>query len=231
MNRIDFMKQLESLLQNVSPTEREEALQYYNDYFDDAGVENEKEVIEALGNPARVAENIKREIQGNGETSARASDRALVEYGKTGQSQGAGVPPASSGSGGKESGMPTWAVVLLVVLLIGASPVILGLAAGAVGVIVGILASWFAMIFGFGVAALALLFLLFVMLIVGAMCIPADPLTGIGIMGCGLACGGFGILFMMLAVAMGGIVTPAICKGIAGLFRKKKAEGKEKERV
>ena len=66
MNRIEFMKQLESLLQNVSQTEREEALQYYNDYFDDAGPENEKEVIEALGNPARVAENIKRDLMGNG---------------------------------------------------------------------------------------------------------------------------------------------------------------------
>ena len=40
MNRVVFMKQLESLLQNVSPAEREEALQYYNDYFDDAGEEN-----------------------------------------------------------------------------------------------------------------------------------------------------------------------------------------------
>ena len=40
MNRIDFMKQLESLLQNISPAEREEALQYYNEYFNDAGAEN-----------------------------------------------------------------------------------------------------------------------------------------------------------------------------------------------
>lgn len=31
MNRVDFMKQLESLLQNISPSEREEALQYYNE--------------------------------------------------------------------------------------------------------------------------------------------------------------------------------------------------------
>lgn len=57
MNRTDFMTQLEYLLQSISPSEREEALQYYNDYFDDAGEENEQSVIEALGNPARVAEN------------------------------------------------------------------------------------------------------------------------------------------------------------------------------
>ena len=87
MNRVDFMQQLESLLQSIAPMERDEAIQYYNDYFDDAGKENEQEVIEALGNPARVAENIKRDLlnSGYGEGTmrkARASDRALVEYGK-----------------------------------------------------------------------------------------------------------------------------------------------------
>ena len=87
MNRTDFMTQLEYLLQSISPSEREEALQYYNDYFDDAGEENEQSVIEALGNPARVAENIKRDLPGSAGESPRAkvtaSDRAVVEYGKT----------------------------------------------------------------------------------------------------------------------------------------------------
>lgn len=87
MNRVEFMRQLESLLRSIAPMEREEALQYYNDYFDDAGKENEQEVIEALGNPARVAENIKRDLLGSGYgegtvRKALASDRALVEYGK-----------------------------------------------------------------------------------------------------------------------------------------------------
>ena len=62
MNRTEYMRQLESLLQNISATEREEALQYYNEYFNDAGPENEQNVIEALGNPAKVAENIKKDI-------------------------------------------------------------------------------------------------------------------------------------------------------------------------
>ena len=66
MNRTEYMRQLESLLQNISATEREEALQYYNEYFNDAGPENEQNVIEALGNPAKVAENIKKDIFGNG---------------------------------------------------------------------------------------------------------------------------------------------------------------------
>ena len=45
MNRQEFMKRLEELLQDISENEREEALQYYNDYFDDAGAENEAQII------------------------------------------------------------------------------------------------------------------------------------------------------------------------------------------
>lgn len=37
MNRAEFMRRLAELLRDVAPTEREEAIQYYNDYFDDAG--------------------------------------------------------------------------------------------------------------------------------------------------------------------------------------------------
>ena len=88
MNRIEFMNQLERLLQNISPAEREEALKYYNDYFNDAGVENEQDVIEALGNPAKVAETIKRDLYGAGYEESVfqkeiSSDRAVVEYGNT----------------------------------------------------------------------------------------------------------------------------------------------------
>lgn len=55
MSRWEFMRQLEELLSDISPSEKEEALQYYNDYFNDAGRENEQEVIKALGSPAQVA--------------------------------------------------------------------------------------------------------------------------------------------------------------------------------
>lgn len=51
MSRKEFMERLEKLLWNISESEREEALQYYNDYFDDAGEENEAKVIEEPGEP------------------------------------------------------------------------------------------------------------------------------------------------------------------------------------
>ena len=224
MNRIEFMKQLESLLQNVSQTEREEALQYYNDYFDDAGPENEKEVIEALGNPARVAENIKRDLMGNGEVKAKASDRALVEYGKA---QNTTQSKTQEENKSVKTGLPTWVIVLLVILIVFASPALLGAGVGVLGVLVGVLASWFGIIFGFGVAAIVLFIVMFALIVLGIVCIFIDPLVGVSLVGGGLLCGGIGLLFLMLTVAMGGIATPAVCKGIAGLFKRKSAGGKE----
>ena len=44
MNRKQFMEQLERLLSDISEAERQEALEYYEGYFDDAGPENEGEV-------------------------------------------------------------------------------------------------------------------------------------------------------------------------------------------
>ena len=59
MNRLEFMSELEKLLSDISENEREEALNYYNDYLDDGGVENEEEVIRSLGSPKEVAATIK----------------------------------------------------------------------------------------------------------------------------------------------------------------------------
>lgn len=66
MNRADFMRRLTELLGDVSPMEREEAIQYYNDYFDDAGAENEGSVIAALGSPEELARSIKAGLNDGG---------------------------------------------------------------------------------------------------------------------------------------------------------------------
>lgn len=262
MNRTDFMTQLERLLQNISPAEREEALQYYTDYFDDAGPENEQEVIEALGNPARVAENIKRELSenqgGNADRRAQASDRAVIEYGKTekndrqceeqdcpqksdfgnetalrqeasaasaekGKASGQEEVSGRSGEPGK-SGMPGWAIALVTIAAVFASPFILALALGLLGVAVGVLAVWFALVFSAGIVALSLLIVLVVLVAVGIECLFVDPLVGIALIGGGFICGGIGILFFMLTAALAGIVTPAFFRGVGKLFHRKKKE-------
>lgn len=54
MKRKEFMERLEMLLYDVQEEERKEALCFYNDYFDDAGEENEDEVIRELESPEKL---------------------------------------------------------------------------------------------------------------------------------------------------------------------------------
>ncbi len=53
------MESLSRLLQDIPEEDRIDALKYYNDYFDDAGSENEQNVIEELESPEKVAMKIK----------------------------------------------------------------------------------------------------------------------------------------------------------------------------
>ena len=215
MNRLEYMRQLEALLLNISATEREEALQYYNEYFDDAGPENEQDVIAALGTPARVAENIKKDIFGKGygdtvyeRVSSNRHD--VVEY------RGAEAYDNTK----QEEKMSTGMIVLIVVLCILASPVLFGVGSGAIGLLLGLVAAWFSLIIGFGVAAFCLLVVMAVLIVGGFACLAQYSfLAGLGMLGGGLICGGIGILFLMLTVAMAGIATPAMIKGAVSLFK------------
>lgn len=63
MNRAEYMRELAFLLQDVPDGEREEALQYYEDYFDDAGPDREEQVIGELGRPEKVAAIIREGVR------------------------------------------------------------------------------------------------------------------------------------------------------------------------
>ena len=77
MNRIQFMTELAALLQDISVEERVEAMKYYNDYFDEAGEENEEEIVRELGSPAKVAAEVKA---GLGEASSDAGEFRETGY-------------------------------------------------------------------------------------------------------------------------------------------------------
>lgn len=66
MDRAEFMRRLSDLLQDVPSAEREEAIQYYNDYIDDAGEGNEAEIIASLGTPEELAKSIKAGLADGG---------------------------------------------------------------------------------------------------------------------------------------------------------------------
>ena len=65
MNKKEFLEELSQKLISLPIEERDTAMKYYTEYFDDAGVENEQAVITELISPGKVAEGILNESQKN----------------------------------------------------------------------------------------------------------------------------------------------------------------------
>lgn len=74
MDRAQFMEQLARLLSDISESERQEALEYYESYFDDAGAGQESEVIRELGSPGKVAAIIKADLKESNDRYAEYSE-------------------------------------------------------------------------------------------------------------------------------------------------------------
>lgn len=58
MDKTEFLSELKLNLANLPIDEIESAISYYREYFDDAGKENEANIIKKLGTPAEVASQI-----------------------------------------------------------------------------------------------------------------------------------------------------------------------------
>lgn len=67
MSKQEFLRQLEQLLYDIPESERREAMEYYQNYFEDAGPKKEAQIIDELGSPQEVAANIKRDLFGEEE--------------------------------------------------------------------------------------------------------------------------------------------------------------------
>ena len=93
MDRNTYMKELAYLLQDMSEEEREEALQYYEDYFEDAGPEKEAEVIAELGSPERLAAMIRAGVDGGFEEQETEYTEHGVEHDCYKMPGGELVPP------------------------------------------------------------------------------------------------------------------------------------------
>lgn len=82
MNRLEFMDQLEQLLADIPEGERREAIQYYNDYLNDAGVENEEEVLAAFGSPEELAGSIREGLREENADAGEFSETGFLSGGE-----------------------------------------------------------------------------------------------------------------------------------------------------
>jgi uncharacterized membrane protein len=166
------MAELERQLARIDDREREEAIAYYNEYFDEAGPENEARVIEELGSPVRVAAQIK-------------ADAAVKGMGKT------ETPPV-------KKGISTIWIVLLGIL---ALPIAVPVAVALLGAGIGLLASVFAIVAALVAAVVAVCGGGVLAFVAGAAVLFTHAPTGIFYMGGGLAATGVALLLGVLVFA------------------------------
>lgn len=218
MNRVEFMTRLASLLQDIPAEERREAMQYYNDYFDDAGEENEERVIAELGSPEKVASVLKEGIDGESKEAGEFTDTGYHNYKFEKQE----VPePRTAFSGRKER----WTskplkIILIVAIVICAAPVILplimGIIAAAAGIILALGASLIAIVVASIVVAIAGL----IIFIAGIINLFGEFAAGLSLTGLGLIIIPIGAVAVVASIKLCTVVFPGIIRGIVWLCRK-----------
>ncbi len=220
MNREEYLRLLAIALKDIPQAEKEEALQYYNDYFDDAGIENEQDVINSLGSPAKLAESIQREFaDGYGKfENCRNDFQGYNPY----------VQPYQDNSKRKNK-LSGGVIALIVVLCILASPLLLALAAVAVSIVIAIFAAFFALI-------MVLFAVVLTLVCVGIVCVSvafalglSSPFSAALLIGICIASIGVCIFLVMAIVWLFGVALPWLLKGIGKLF--KKIFGKKGDRI
>ena len=79
MTRDEFMRELAYLLQDIQDEDKDDAVQYYTDYFEEAGPDKEAEVIQELGSPERIAAIIRTDIAGHLEDGGEFTEQGYQD--------------------------------------------------------------------------------------------------------------------------------------------------------
>ncbi len=64
MTRTEYLAQMERYLKRLPQKDYQEAMDYFTEYFDEAGIENEAQVIDELGSPKEAASEIIASVLG-----------------------------------------------------------------------------------------------------------------------------------------------------------------------
>lgn len=255
MNRKQFMEQLERLLSDISEAERQEALEYYEGYFDDAGPENEGEVIRELGNPGKVAAIIKADLQENSEdygeyTENGYQDTRVKENGEmpdqyteiTVRGDGQEEEPHDTGSAENrrksraqrgyhaEKKQNKAGVILALIVLVFAAPLLKGLFGGVLGILVTLVLLPFFLTFCVGAGSVVLVIAAIACVIVGIPLAFSMPPAGILTVGIGCLMMALGLFLLALTVWLAGKLLPMILRKFTG-FCSNIISGRKAEKV
>lgn len=189
MSKREFMEELQALLAELPVEEREEAVRYYESYFEEAGADQERVVLEELGSAKRIATQIIRDYQAEKSAGIYVTNKRL-------------------------SGGSLVAVIILAVLTF---PIWISILATAFGLLMGLFGAMVGIVVGFGVGGVSCLIGGVIAFAIGIVKTFTIPVAGAGLIAIGLLLFGFGCL--MIAAVGGVIrLAVWIVNGIINLF-------------
>lgn len=207
MNKEEYIAALINELQALPETERQEAVQYYREYFDDAGEGKESEVIAELGSPQELAKFILKNFscvpQSISQGNNSEEEKKLPEKKSNQEEQSKGAK-----------------ILLLVLLAIITLPIWGSVLATVLSFVFGL----FMAVIGIGVGLVVLSVVAFVLgLMLVAIAIGiffSDAVTALFCLGIGLLISGLGVLFIIGGSWLCAKVLPRVIQGMVKLCRK-----------
>ena len=193
MTRQEYMEQLKKYLKRLPKEDYENAIEYFSEYFDEAGPQKEQQVMKELGEPKEAA----RELLLNLLQESVENDQDIVE-------EKAAVQPEAASGGKKRS---PGKIILLAILVLCASPVSLALLVGVLAVLLAVVVTATAVIFSIGITGIAAIAGGIVTIGVGVSLILKSAAAACMMVGGGFLMTGLGIL--------AGLLTVYICKWCA----------------
>ena len=252
MNRDTYLQELKKGLKILPQYDRDEAIEFYEEYFDEAGVENEAKVIEELGDPKVLAKKILVDVVDRKyeETMAASNANTLAVVpapvvagagAATGEgfTQGSEIPqanpnvepafsaqPVDEGKKSKKDGQPsalkTLAIVLAAIFALPLSPVVFAFLIVAC-VLIFVL---FMVLISFLIAGVAILVSGIGTAVFGLVALFMNPIAGMVILGGGLTCFGLGIFFMIGSLALIRLAAGGLAKGFGRIVHRKNRKNK-----
>lgn len=191
MNKSQYLKELESLLLDINDNDRQEALDYYSGYFDEAGIENEERTINELGSPQKLAYMIRDSLNGQFDDSIEIGNDGI----KTDKYEYKNEVKEVSEKRMIDKGDKVIFLILLLALFIPFTAV-----AGSLFGILGIFLSIVMFFFGFWIMTI-------ILYVIGACCIAAGVLSITTTLGASLIVVGIGLILIVLGNLIGKIAT------------------------
>ncbi len=193
MTKKEYMQELSKKLNKLPREEALEALGYYSEYFEDAGVDNEQRIIDQLGAPDKLAKTI----------IAECAIKGIEEPKKT-----------------VKGGLNT---IWLVILAICAAPIALPITIAIIAIIFSLTITIIAVAFSIIVSGFACLLAGLACIIIGLIIFIPHPMSGLLCAGMGLTSVGIGLFLMLGGIAISKISFIGIAKIFKKKIKKEEA--------